>query len=94
MQELPDPYLYQPNLLITDKSKVKEAEKLLSWFKDEVDFQMNLFLDKKAQEAKEMAKQMKEQAKEETENLETEYEERTLSQEEYEEYKRYLEQQS
>ena len=57
MQELPNPSLYQRNLLIDDKFKVKEAEKLLSWFKDEVDFQMNIFLDKKIEEAREISEE-------------------------------------
>lgn len=57
MQELPNPSLYQRNLLIDDKFKVKEAEKLLSWFKDEVDFQMNIFLDKKVEEAREISEE-------------------------------------
>ena len=57
MQELPNPSLYQRNLFIDDKFKVKEAEKLLSWFKDEVDFQMNIFLDKKIEEAREISEE-------------------------------------
>ena len=55
MQELPNPSIYQRNLLNEDKSKVKEAEKLLSWFKEEVDFQINIFLDKKIEEANEIS---------------------------------------
>ena len=57
MQELPNPSIYQRNPIIEDKSKVKEAEKLLSWFKDEVDFQINIFLDKKIEEAKEISQE-------------------------------------
>jgi len=57
MQELPNPSLYQRDLFIEDKFKVKEAEKLLSWFKDEVDFQMNIFLDKKIEEAREISEE-------------------------------------
>ena len=47
--------LYRSSLLFEDASKAKEAERLLSWFKTEVDQSINHFLKQKKKQADEIS---------------------------------------
>lgn len=47
--------LYKSNLIFENSSEAKEAEKLLSWFKEEEDLAIKHFLGKKRKEAEEIS---------------------------------------
>src|SRR3989344_5858126 len=57
MQEIPSLIPYNSTLLFDSESKAKGAENLLSWFKKEIDWQIELFLKEKREEFAEISQE-------------------------------------
>lgn len=57
MQDFPWLTTYTPNLIFDEESKTKQAQQLLSWFKEDIDFHLNFFLQERRKEIAEISKE-------------------------------------